>query len=57
MKGLEGDPKSLLGTITTHPESTIIEPFAQPDWRMTFTPDRVAIETFAQISRVPNCDS
>jgi hypothetical protein len=45
MKGLELDPKPILGTATTRTESAIIEPFAQPDWRMTFTPDRVAIET------------
>jgi hypothetical protein len=45
MKGLELDPKPILGTATTRTESTIIEPFAQPEWRMIFTPDRVAIET------------
>lgn len=45
MKGLDVEPMPLQGTVTTHTESTVIEPFGQPDWRMTFTPDRVAIET------------
>ncbi len=45
MKGLEGDPRPLVGTVTTRFQSTVIEPFAQPNWRMKFTPDRVAIET------------
>lgn len=49
MKGLEIDPKPLLGTATTRTESTVIEPFGQPDWRMVFTPDRVAIETTAGV--------
>src|SRR5262245_2332567 len=49
MKGLEVDPRPLEGTVTTHMESTSIEPFGQPDWRMIFTPDRVAIETTAGI--------
>lgn len=49
MKGLEVDPKPLAGTATTRAESTVIEPFGKPDWRMTFTPDRVAIETTAGI--------
>lgn len=45
MKGLEADPTPLLGTATTRMESTVIEPFGKRDWRMIFTPDRVAIET------------
>lgn len=49
MKGLEVDPKPLTGTATTRTESTVIEPFGQADWRMTFTPDRVAIETTAGV--------
>lgn len=49
MKGLEVDPKPLAGTATTRTESTVIEPFGKPDWRMTFTPDRVAIETTAGV--------
>jgi hypothetical protein len=47
MKGLDGDPRPLVGTVTTRVESTIIEPFGQPDWRMIYTPERVAIETTA----------
>ena len=49
MKGLEVDPKPLAGMATTRTESTVIEPFGKPDWRMTFTPDRVAIETTAGV--------
>ena len=49
MKGLDVDPKPLLGTATTRTESTVIDPFGKPDWRMTFTPDRVAIETTAGV--------
>ena len=49
MKGLDVDPKPLLGTATTRTESTVIEHFGKPDWRMTFTPDRVAIETTAGV--------
>jgi hypothetical protein len=45
MKGLDADPIPLLGTATTRTESTVIEPFGKPDWRMVFTPDRVAVET------------
>lgn len=47
MKGLEVDQTPLVGTATTRTESTVIESFGQPDWRMIFTPDRVAIETTA----------
>ena len=47
MKGLDVDPTPLQGTVTTHSESTVIEPFGKPDWRMTFSSDRVAIETTA----------
>lgn len=47
MKGLETDPTPLVGTATTRTESTVIEPFGKPNWRMIFTPDRVAVETNA----------
>jgi hypothetical protein len=45
MKGLENDPNPRERTVTLHEETTYISPFGQPDWRMAFTPDRVAIET------------
>src|SRR5258708_17169757 len=45
MKGLEADTNPLETTVTLHQESASISPFGQPDWRMAFTPDRVAIET------------
>jgi len=47
MKGLEADTNPLEVTVTLHEESASISPFGQPDWRMAFTPDRVAIETTA----------
>ena len=47
MKGLEADTNPLEVTVTPHEESASISPFGQPDWRMAFTPDRVAIETTA----------
>jgi hypothetical protein len=47
MKGLDVDSTPLQGTVTTHSERTVIEPFGQPDWRMIFMPDRVVIETTA----------
>jgi hypothetical protein len=45
MKGLDVDSSPMSGTATTRTETTVIEPFGKPDWRMVFTPDRVAIET------------
>jgi hypothetical protein len=45
MKGIEVDPNPLECTVTIHKESTLITPYARPDWRMRFTPKRVAIET------------
>src|SRR5258706_4060000 len=45
MKGLEDDHHPWERTVTLHEETTCISPFGQPDWRMAFTPDRVAIET------------
>ena len=45
MKGLEADTTPRERTVTLHEETTYISPFGQPDWRMAFTPDRVAIET------------
>ncbi len=45
MKGLEGDTTPRERAVTLHEETTCISPFGQPDWRMAFTPDRVAIET------------
>jgi len=47
MKGLEADTNPLEVTVMLHEESASISPFGQPDWRMAFTPDRVAIETTA----------
>jgi len=32
------------GTATIHGQKTVVDPFVRPDWRMIFTPDRVAIE-------------
>ena len=44
MKGLEDDPPQDR-TVTLHEETAVISSWGQPDWRMAFTPDRVAIET------------
>jgi hypothetical protein len=45
MKGLEVIPTPAEVTVMAHEETTSISPFGQPDWRASFTPDRVAIET------------
>src|SRR4030095_1710935 len=45
MKGFEAAPTPTEVTVTLHEENAAISPFGQPDWRVAFTPDRVAIET------------
>jgi hypothetical protein len=45
MKGLAQDPNPREVTITLHEEGTSISPYGQPDWRIAFTPGRVAIKT------------
>jgi hypothetical protein len=45
LKGLEANTNPTEVTVTLHEESASISPFGQADWRMAFTPDRVAIET------------
>jgi hypothetical protein len=45
MKGLEAPPRASEGVATTHEQSLVIEGYRRPDWRMTFTPQRVAVET------------
>jgi hypothetical protein len=45
MKGIKIDLEPREGTATIHHKSTVIRPFGRPDWRMVFTPERVAIET------------
>ncbi len=45
LKGLETDPNPREMTVTLHEETATISPFGQPDWRVSFTPDRIAIET------------
>jgi hypothetical protein len=45
MKGLEDDPNPHEVTVTLHEETSSISPFGQPDWRTSFTPERIVIET------------
>src|SRR5260370_35943887 len=45
MKGIADDHHPWERTVTLREQTTCISPFGQPDWRMAFTPDRVAIET------------
>jgi len=45
MKGLEVIPNPAEVTVTLHEETSSISPFGQADRRLSFTPDRVAIET------------
>lgn len=45
MKGLAQDPNPREVTVTLHEKTASISPYGQPDWRIAFTPDRIAIET------------
>jgi len=45
MKGFEPAPIPTEVTVTLHEENAAISPFGQPDWRVVFKPDRVAIES------------
>lgn len=45
MKGLEAPARASDALAAIHDESLVIEGYRQPDWRMTFTPQRVAVET------------
>jgi len=45
MKGLETPARASQGVATIHEESLVIDGYRRPDWRMTFTPQRVAVET------------
>ena len=44
-KGVVQDSTPRQLTISLHEEKTSLFPFGQPDWSMTFTPNRVAIQT------------
>jgi len=45
LKGLIQDAAPRRMTVSTHEEFASVAPFGQPDWRTSFRPDRVAIET------------
>src|SRR5262249_25940049 len=45
MKGLEAPPRASEGVATIHEQALVIDGYRQPDWRMKFTPQRVAVET------------
>ena len=43
--GVEVSPHPQEVTVTLHEETSYISPFGQPDWHVSFTPDRISIET------------
>ena len=45
LKGGQANSTPREGIVNIHGQKTIVDPFVRPDWRMVFTPDRVAIET------------
>ncbi len=45
MKGIEADATPRRVTAAIHHEWATIMPYGNPDWRMTFVPERVVIET------------
>jgi hypothetical protein len=49
MKGLEAPPRASEGIASIREQSLVIEGYRQPDWRMKFTPQRVAVETVFDI--------
>ncbi|MEH7455426.1 hypothetical protein [Gottfriedia acidiceleris] len=47
MKGLVQDSNPREMTVSLHSEVASLTPFGQPDWRTSFSPDRIAIETLS----------
>ena len=45
LKGLVQDPAPRTMQVSLHEEFASVAPFGQPDWRTSFRPDRIAIET------------
>ena len=45
LKGLVQDPAPRQMTVSLREEFASVTPFGQPNWRTSFRPDRVAIET------------
>ena len=45
LKGLIQDPAPRQMTVSLHEEFASVTPFGRPDWRTSFRPERVAIET------------
>lgn len=45
LKGLIQDPAPREMTVSLHEQFASLTPFGQPDWRTSFRPDRIAIET------------
>jgi hypothetical protein len=45
VKGLEAPARASEAVATIHEQSLLIEGYRQPDWRMQFTPRRVAVES------------
>src|SRR4030095_7472804 len=47
LKGLVQDPTPRTMTASLHEEFASVAPFGDPDWRTSFSPNRIAIETTA----------
>jgi hypothetical protein len=45
LKGFDTNQKPLASTVTIDPQTTVIDAYGSPDWRMTFRPEHVVIET------------
>ena len=45
MKGMEAPAPASEAVATIREQSLLIEGYRRPDWRMKFTPQRVAVET------------
>ena len=45
LKGLIQDPEPRRMVVSMHAQSASVAPFGRPDWRTSFRPERVAIET------------
>ena len=48
MKGIEADATPRRVTAAIHHEWLDLAPYGDPDWRMTFVPERVVIEATGQ---------
>ena len=49
MKGIDMDPTPRVATSEFHRQWTSVQPFGNPDYRLVFVPERVAIKTWAGV--------